>query len=94
MVTDQMGLAPRVEQVSNLLRGAWLSPDAKRVVVEARGELFSVPAEHGYVKNLTNSSGVAERYPTWSPNGKYIAYWSDRSGEYELTVKDMEKAFG
>lgn len=90
VITDQMGLNPRVEQVSNLVYGAWISPDAKRVVVEARGELFSVPAEHGYVKNLTNSSGIAERYPTWSPNGKYIAYWSDRSGEYELTVKDME----
>jgi tricorn protease len=50
------------------------------------GELFTVPAEHGVVRNLTRSSGVAERYPAWSPDGKWIAYFSDRSGEYELTL--------
>jgi tricorn protease len=63
----------------------------QRAVIEARGDIFSVPAVDGPVYNLTKSSGVAERYPAWSPDGKSVAYWSDRSGEYELTIRDMEK---
>src|SRR5208282_1317940 len=59
-------------------------------VFEARGEIFTVPAEHGVLRNLTRSSGVAERYPAWSPDGKSIAYFSDRSGEYELTIRPAE----
>ncbi len=92
VVTDQMSLAPRVEPVAKYMSHAHLAPDGKRAVVEARGELFSLPAEHGYVKNLTRSSGSAERYPAWSPNGRYIAFWSDAGGEYELTLMDLEKA--
>jgi len=91
LVTDELTLMPKVEKVANLMQGAWLSPDGKRAVVEARGEIFSVPAVNGPIYNLTKSSGVAERYPAWSPDGKYVAYWSDRSGEYELTVRNMEK---
>lgn len=89
VVTDEATLMPKTENVAKMIRSFWVSPDGKRAVFEARGELFSVPAENGSVFDLTNSSGVAERYPSWSPNGKYVAYWSDRSGEYELTFKDM-----
>lgn len=89
-VTDQTTLNPSVEKAANYMSSAWISPDGKRAIVEARGDLFSLPAENGYVKNLTNSSGVAERYPSWSPDGKHLAYWSDRSGEYELTIRDLE----
>jgi tricorn protease len=91
LTTDQMTLIPKVEKVASLIQGGSLSPDGKRAVVEARGELFSIPAENGPVFNLTRTSGSAERYPAWSPDGKSIAYWSDRSGEYELTIKDLEK---
>jgi tricorn protease len=91
LVTDEITLMPKVAKVSSLVQGGWLSPDGKRAVIEARGEIFSVPAVDGPVYNLTNSSGVAERYPAWSPDGKSVAYWSDRSGEYELTIRDMEK---
>jgi tricorn protease len=91
LVTDEITLMPKVAKVSSLVQGGWLSPDGKRAVVEARGEIFSVPAVDGPVYNLTKSSGVAERYPAWSPDGKSVAYWSDRSGEYELTIRDMEK---
>jgi tricorn protease len=88
VITDQITLQPRLKDASKNMVGAWISPDGKRVVIEARGDLFSVPAENGYVENLTQSSGIAERYPAWSPDGKHIAYWSDKSGEYELHLRD------
>ncbi len=91
VVTDEITLMPKVENVSKLIQSGSISPDGKRALVEARGEVFSVPAENGSIINLTQSSGSAERYPAWSPNGKYAAYWSDKSGEYELTLLDLEK---
>jgi tricorn protease len=91
-LTDQATLLPRTEKVGDLLAFAMPSPDGKRVVAQARGELFSLPAEHGPVINLTRSPDAAERYPTWSPNGRFIAYWSDASGEYELMLRDLEKS--
>ncbi len=94
VVTDLATLKPRVERVSDLIFSGWVSPSGKRAVFEARGDVFTVPAEHGPVRNLTASSGVAERYPTWSPDGRYIAYWSDRSGEYELTLRPADGSGG
>lgn len=90
LVTDRATLKPRTETVSSLIQHAAISPTGKRALFEARGDLFSVPVEHGIVRNVTRSSGVAERYPTWSPDGKLLAYWSDRSGEYELTVRNAD----
>lgn len=49
-----------------------------------------MPAKHGVIRNLTRSSGFAERHPAWSPDGETIAYLSDRSGEYELTVRPVD----
>jgi tricorn protease len=86
IVTDLANLRPRRVNASNLMQGYDISPNGKRVVVEARGELFSVPAKHGVVQNLSRSSGSAERFPAWSPDGKHIAYWSDAGGEFELTL--------
>ncbi len=86
VVTDEITIMPKCENVESMIRSYSLSPDDKRAIIEARGELISVPAENGNVVNLTNSSGVAERYPSWSPNGKYVAYWSDRLGEYGIMV--------
>ena len=90
VVTDKSTLMARVENVEKRISSFSISHDGKRALFEARGEVFSVPAENGVVMNLTNTSGVAERYPAWSPNGKYAAYWSDKSGEYELTIRDFE----
>jgi tricorn protease len=90
VVTDRATLKPRQENVSKLIQGAAVSPSGKRAVFEARGEVFSAPAEHGVVLNLTQSSGVAERWPAWSPDGKAVAYFSDRSGEYELCVRPAD----
>ncbi|MFN3409813.1 MAG: PDZ domain-containing protein [Limisphaerales bacterium] len=85
--TDRATLRPRQANVSGFVQNAHIAPNGKRIVVEARGDLFTAPREHGIVRSLTRSSGVAERYPTWSPDGKWIAYFSDRTGEYELTVR-------
>jgi tricorn protease len=90
VVTDRATLKPRSENVSSLIQNANISPTGKRAIFEVRGDIFSVPAEHGIVRNHTRSSGVAERYPAWSPDGKLIAYWSDRSGEYELTIRPAD----
>ena len=90
VVTDEITLKPRAEKVAGLVETVGISPAGKRGVFAARGDLFTVPAEHGPVMNLTRSSGVAERYPSWSPDGRLIAYWSDRSGEYQLTVRPAD----
>jgi len=90
VVTDQATVRPRIERVGGVITNGMISPTGKRALFEARGEIFSVPAEHGVVRNLTESSGVAERYPAWSPDGKWIAYFSDRSGEYELTLRPAD----
>jgi tricorn protease len=90
VATDRATLKPRLEDVSKMSRDYDVSPSGKRVVLGARGEVFTVPAEHGVTRNLTRSSGVAERFPTWSPDGKLIAYFSDRTGEYELTLRSAE----
>jgi tricorn protease len=90
VVTDRATLRPQVENLGNAVRNGTISPTGKRVLFEARGEIFSVPAEHGVIRDLTGTSGVAERYPAWSPDGKWIAYFSDRSGEYELTLRPAD----
>ena len=87
VVTDRATLKSRQVNVADAVREGDISPSGKRVIFGARGEVFSVPAEHGFTSNLTASSGVYERHPAWSPDGKWVAYFSDRSGEYELTLR-------
>jgi len=81
---------PRWEDVSSRITNMALSPTGKRVLVESRGEIFTIPAEKGDVRDLTNSSGAADRDPSWSPDGKSIAYFSDRSGEYKLYIESPD----
>jgi tricorn protease len=83
-------MMPRWEDVTRRMTNIALSPTGKRVVVEARGEIFTIPAEKGDVRNLTNSSGSAERDPAWSPDGKSVSWFSDKSGEYRLVVADQD----
>src|SRR5262245_33232985 len=83
-------MMPNWEDVSNRLSNMAVSPTGKRVVVEARGEIFTIPADKGDVRNLTNSSGSAERDPAWSPDGKFVSYFSDKSGEYKLVIEAQD----
>lgn len=81
---------PRWEDVRpTQLLNASLSPTGKRALFEHRGEIFTVPKENGDWRNITNSSGAADRYPIWSPDGQKIAWFSDESGEYQLIIADQ-----
>jgi len=84
LVSDLAAEMPGKQDVSRQISHMALAPGAKRVVFEARGELFNVPAKDGYSLNLTRSSGAFDQQPAWSPDGGTIAFWSDVSGEYEI----------
>ena len=82
---DLPQVRPRFEHVgSRHVLHAAISPTGKRAVFEARGEILSVPAEKGDVRNLTRTPGAADRDPAFSPDGKWVAWLSDESGEYAL----------
>ena len=78
---------PYFKAVASQINDAGLSPSGKRALFEARGDLFTVPAEHGEVRNVTLTPGIREIEPSWSPDGRWVAYLSDRSGEYEIYVR-------
>ncbi len=83
-------MMPHWEDVTARMTNLGVSPTGKRVVVESRGEIFTIPADKGDVRNLTASSGSAEREPAWSPDGKFVSYFSDASGEYRLILEAQD----
>lgn len=85
---DNPNTIPYFKNVSDTIGGLDISPKGKRAVFEARGDIFTVPATEGITYNLTNSQGVRDVYPAWSPDGRYIAYGSDKTGEYEIYLID------
>lgn len=84
---DLPELRSKLVNVGKRLGSAAVSPNGARAVFAARGEILTVPAEKGNPRNLTNTTGVMEREPRWSPDGKTIAYLSDESGEYALHLR-------
>jgi len=77
---------PQFKKVAGMIRNAVLSPTGVRAAFEARGEIFTVPAEKGDFRNLTQSAGAHDRSPMWSPNGAELAWLSDATGEYQLMI--------
>ncbi len=66
-----------------------ISPKGQRAIFEYRGDIFTIPKENGTWRNISNSPGVADRYPIWSPKGDKIAWFSDKTGNYQLTISDQ-----
>ena len=87
---DRPTIRPQRVDASEFLRGSDISATGKRAVFEARGDIWTVPAKEGVPRNLTRTSGVAERRPAWSPDGRWIAYFSDADGEYDLYITQSD----
>ncbi|MCA9286995.1 MAG: PD40 domain-containing protein [Phycisphaerales bacterium] len=86
----QPRLRPQTFDAAERIDGWSISPNARRVVVEARGDIWTLPAEEGSPRNLTRSAGNADRNPAWSPDGRWIAYASDASGEYQVVITQSD----
>ena len=83
---DLPEVRPRIARVADEIEHTSISPTGLRMAVEAHGEILTVAAKHGPTRDITNTPGVMERWPAWSPDGQSIAYFSDESGLYALHV--------
>jgi tricorn protease len=90
LAADLPELRTRMVKGGDFIRSADISPTGARAVFDCRGDIVSVPAEKGDYRNLTQTTGAHEKYPAWSPDAKYIAYFSDASGEYQLVLKPQD----
>lgn len=90
---DNPNTLPYFTNVSRFVSrfGAKISPSGKRALFDARGDIFTVPAKEGITYNLTRTQGIRETYPAWSPDGEWIAYMSDKTGDYELYLLDPQR---
>lgn len=84
---DFAGSRPKIHKVGGEISNFEISPDGKRALFGAHGEVFTVPEKNGVTRNLTNSSGIHERNSKWSPNGRYILFISDKTGEDEIYIQ-------
>ncbi len=90
VVDDRTDTRPSFQSVADFVDSVTPAPDGARVTVVARGDVFTVPAQHGPTRNLTRTPGVHERDAVWSPDGKWVAYLSDASGEFELHLRAQD----
>lgn len=88
---DNPNLVAYFKNVKDDIHSLNISPTGKRALFDARGDIFSVPAENGVIENLTQTQNAREINPSWSPNGKYISYYSDATGEYEIYLLENKK---
>jgi tricorn protease len=88
---DLAEVRPRFEKITAAkIDNAAISPTGQRAVFQAHGDILTIPAEKGDIRNLTSTPGIAERDPSWSPDGKWIAYFSDESGEYAMHIRAQD----
>jgi len=90
IATDLLELRPRFVEGTRYIRTASISPTGSRLVMNYRGDIFTLPAEKGDPRNITGTQGAHEKYPSWSPDGKNIAFFSDESGEYLLHIMPQD----
>jgi len=87
---DRPALRDQLVDFSKFVQDYNISPKGERAVVQARGDIWTLPAEKGITRDLTRTAGVAERDPMWSPDGRWIAYLSDATGEYEIYITQSD----
>jgi tricorn protease len=87
---DGLAMRPARTNVSGNIEHYAAAPGGKRVAITARGNLFTVPTDKGFVRNYTHSGNAHERFPVWSHNGKTIAYISDQTGEDQLYLQEVQ----
>ncbi len=84
---DGVRTRPRWVKTAKLIKSFGIAPNGKRALFGARGDIFTVPVKHGNTRDLTQTSNAREMFPAWSPNGKWIAYVTDRTGEAQMAVR-------
>lgn len=90
VTSDPMFKRAKYVDLRDDIRNFGISPTGQRALFESRGEIVSVPKEKGDARNLSNAAGSHERFPSWSPNGKWVSYLSDKNGKYQLVLRDQK----
>lgn len=90
IAADPLYKRSRYEQIRSDIREMSISPTGQRALFQSRGEIVSVPKEKGEARNISNAVSSHEKYPSWSPNGKWISYLSDAKGKYQLVLRDQK----